>query len=270
MKGNFFIVILLCILLAGGYGAWSWQGQKAEAKKTVEEWIQSNPVNAMILQDHPEAYPRFYSHFLKYYEDRGAGGLKDAQTEMQQIANASYLVDYMWYVSDAAVKDNLVREYVFLKALVENDKGKGKKKGRGICEKYLKNSALFQRARETAGGSLHDDYIRSSEELFKSALPRKLHPVWPGAPDFKAYVTQSLLSYTVVLRQLYPDSPELEAAFRDTGGQNCKTLLMLYYALLQMPPPQMSLLWRTILEFERTSLLEARKKKAAGPPPSGK
>ncbi|TAL28585.1 MAG: hypothetical protein EPN97_14545 [Alphaproteobacteria bacterium] len=239
---------IICVGGYFGYGAW----RDNQAQKTVTAWINAQPVYAMVLKDHPAAAPRFLDHFLGPYRQGGMAGVEAAKVEMQQILDVNYTIDYVWYFDDIALRNFLTSEYNFIQALQKNDPT------RSLCSKYLKDSSQFAEAGKIAGGNLLEKYMKASEDLFVSAIPHKLYPVWPGVQNYNKYVDTAKISMVFGIAQQF-SSGQIEQAFQSGSQNDCTTVVLMDYALIKADPRVASILWRSNMESMRSEVVARRK-----------
>ncbi|MEZ0260925.1 MAG: hypothetical protein ACAH80_07935 [Alphaproteobacteria bacterium] len=252
--------IVVFVLIAGGVGFFVYSKKMEEKAKleAINGYIANQPVLQLVLKDHPKNAGFFFSHFAHHYEKNGGlPGMEAAMPEMQQAIDQNYLVDHIWYYDEMALRNYLVREYNFLVSMEKNDP-----KG-AVCTAYIKDSMTYKSAAAAAGGDLHKLYMDSSAKLFKSAIPHKLYAIWPGVPGYKEELQKVMMKYVLSLIRLANSDPALIASLQKPGidGRDCKLAKLMDGALVQLTPPEMSLLWRGMMETARPALDAARKKR---------
>lgn len=270
-KAGIWLAGVAGLVVIGVYLYFQNQAEQERMREAIQAQL-AHPVNEMILKDHPKSRKRIEAHFTRAYETGGPKSFPDAQLELQQIFNVNFLVDRAWYVDDAVLRDNLMREYAFLRALHDKTRPQAKetggkktqapaRKGKpGLCEKYLQNSANFAAAKQAAGKDLFNGYMKSSEKLFLSAKNKGLYPMWPGAEGYTEALRLAQMDFLRVLIALNPDLADLKDAVANKNALPCETVLLLEYALLQINPAYMSLLWRAGMEADRARVIALRKK----------
>lgn len=260
MKPTLTHFIILFALIAGGVGYFVYSKKMEEQAKidAVNTYIASQPVLQLVLKDHPKNAGFFFSHFAHHYEKNGGkAGMEAAMPEMQQAIDQNYLIDHIWYYDEAALRNYLIREYNFLATLKKNDP-----KG-AVCTSYIKDSNTYAAAAKTAGGDFHKLYMDSSAKLFKSAIPHKLYAIWPGVPGYKEELQKVMMKFVMGMVMAARNDPKLVETLKNPGisGRDCSLALLMDGALVQMSPPEMSLLWRGMMETARPTIEAERKKR---------
>lgn len=276
-KANSVIAGAIVFVLAGGGLFFHLDQQKKEAAAAVSNWITTQPVNAIILRDHPKSQGYLQRHFAAAYDTKGQAGLEPAQARLLPIFNEFFLVDYAWYIEDKALRNYLRKEYNFLMTLHDKTKPPAvaagakkkskKKKAPPVCDQYVNNPTKDQAARKAVGDKIYDDYLKASEDLMLSASDKKLYPFWPGAEGYDTALKMSTAAYMSKIATLFPtEAASIALTLAESDPEqgkrpDCQTLLYLTYALLQMDTPYMSLLWRSGAESSRPRILAERQKR---------
>jgi hypothetical protein len=238
---------LLGLLALAGIGFMAYSTN--QGVQAVEEWVQTYPTNAMVLQKHPNTLPRFIQHFQSYYDRSGKDGLLEGQLEMQQIMNVNYLTDYIWEVKDPQLRQFLTAAYNMIQALV--NKGNGQP---GLCEKYFGNSAHYAEVNQTLGGDLFPDYMKASEKLLLSAKAQEQYPIHPKSMGYFRFVEAVNARFWKSYRGVYPGLTydEMQARAQSFDPlRSCVGYASYLRVLLTLDDTSMSLLWRSAMETDR-------------------
>jgi hypothetical protein len=260
MKISMTHILIIFLLVAGGVGYFVYSKKMEEKAKieAVQAYIAGQPSLQLVLKDHPKNAGFFFTHFANAFEKNGGlAGMEAAMPEMQQAIDQNYLIDNIWYYDEMALRNYLVREYNFLVSLKKNDP-----KG-AVCTAYIKDSTNFGPAARAAGGDLHKLYMDSSAKLFKSAAPHKLYAIWPGVPGYKEELQKVMMKFVMAMIMSARNDPKVVETLKNPSlaGRDCTLALLMDGALVQMSPPEMSLLWRAMMEQARPTIEAERKKR---------
>jgi hypothetical protein len=236
------MVLLVCLAAAGVFFAYAPLKNVYDLWR-VDQWIRNHPVNAMILKDHPETYDLFVGLFLPAQRRDGEAGLRNAQIEMQIIANVNYIADHVWDYDHVAVRRYVQAEFRLYDDLID------KTGDNGLCEKYRVTSAYFNEVRAAVGDETFLKYIKASEALFLSARDNRPFLIRPGMTNYKDFLDKAVSEYhrrTQIDWEL-SGLKSLQYMVHDRNSV-CKQVIIANYSMLRMGSFSMSLLWRDNLE----------------------
>jgi hypothetical protein len=262
MKLTMTHIVIAFLIIVGGAGAYIYNSKMEEKKKAeaIQAFIANQPVVQLVLKDHPAQALWITQHFTYHYEKNGGvAGMEASLTELQQVIDQNYAIDHVWYFDEMALRNYLVREYNFLMALNKKDP-----KGT-VCTAYLKNPASFQAAAGLAGGDYFKLYMDSSAKLFKSAIPHKLYAIWPGVPGYQEELQKVMMKFIMSMIRSARNDPQLIATLQtpNMATRTCAVATIMTGSLVTMTPPEMSLLWRAMMESARPALVAERKKRGS-------
>lgn len=259
---GFGFIILILLIVAGviGFALYSFNEQN-KRQAALDNWVTTQPVNAMILARHPNSRHVLMAHFTPWYNNGGQAGLERGQQEMQQIINTSYMTDFIWTVKENAIQDYIKAQLALLDRLVKLQAGKP-----GLCEDFFANSALFEQVDTKAGGRIFADYIAASGRLVLSAKDGVTYKMTPQHPNYAAALNAADGAFWRIFPSMHPalSHQQLEQAAKLFDPlRSCGGYAEYLRALLKMETGFQSLHWRASIEKERARYEALRRQRGS-------
>lgn len=249
-KANMAVIAIatLAALCVIGFMLYAFKKQE-DRQAAITKWVDTYPVNAMVIAKHPNTRGLFNAHFMPYYDKAGQDGIERGQMELQQIFNVNYLTDYIWTVKEGAIKDYVDTQLALIDRLV-----KLQGNGPGLCEEYFANSALFEKVDATAGGRYFIEYMLASERLMLSAEDGVTYKITPQHHNYIPARNAASSAFWREFRALHPTLSQTQlqqAADLFDPLRSCAGYAEYLRALSKMDIGFQSLYWRSAMEKDR-------------------